>query len=57
MKRLTHYVVVFCLLFIAAGLSAQTSQGRILGTITDASGAVVSNAKVTITNTATGVSR
>ncbi len=57
MKRLTHCVVVFFLLFVAAGLSAQTSQGRILGTITDASGAVVSNAKVTITNTATGVNR
>jgi hypothetical protein len=38
-------------------LSAQTYQGRILGTITDTSGAVVTGAKVTITNTATGLSR
>ncbi len=36
---------------------AQTYQGRILGSVTDSSGAVVSGAKVTITNTATGISR
>lgn len=57
MKRLTCCVVMFFGLFAATGLNAQTSQGRILGTVTDPSGAVVSNAKVTITNTATGVSR
>jgi len=38
-------------------LNAQTSQGRILGTVTDSSGAVVVSAKVMVTNTATGVSR
>ncbi len=36
---------------------AQTYQGRILGSVTDSSGAVVSGAKVTISNTATGISR
>jgi outer membrane receptor protein involved in Fe transport len=36
---------------------AQTSEGRILGTVLDQSGAVVGSAKVTITNTATGTSR
>ena len=36
---------------------AQTYQGRILGTATDAGGAVVKGVKVTITNTGTGVSR
>jgi hypothetical protein len=41
---------------VVPGLS-QTYQGRILGTVTDQSGAVVSGANVTITNTATGVSR
>jgi hypothetical protein len=46
-------VVVIC----AAAMMAQTSQGRILGTVTDASGAVVTRAKVTITNTATNVAR
>jgi hypothetical protein len=38
-------------------LFAQTYQGRILGSVTDASGAVVSGARVTITNIATGASR
>ncbi|HTF45022.1 MAG TPA: carboxypeptidase-like regulatory domain-containing protein, partial [Terriglobales bacterium] len=38
-------------------LSGQTYQGRILGSVTDASGAVISGAKVTIMNTATGISR
>jgi hypothetical protein len=38
-------------------LSAQTYQGRILGSVTDSSGAVVGGAKVTVTNTATGISR
>ncbi len=36
---------------------AQTSQGRILGRITDASGAVVTRAKVTITSTVRGTQR
>jgi len=50
-------MAVLLALMCAAGLAAQTSQGVILGTVTDASGAVVTNAKVTITNTATNVSR
>lgn len=41
----------------SAFLAAQTYQGRILGSVTDSSGAVVGGAKVTITNTATGISR
>ena len=44
-------------LVLEASLVAQTSQGRILGTVVDPSGAVVANAKVTITNTGTSVSR
>jgi len=39
------------------GASAQTNQGRILGTVRDSSGGVVVGASVTITNTATHVSR
>src|SRR5579863_203387 len=38
-------------------LVAQTYEGRILGTVSDASGAVVAGAKVTIINTATNVAR
>ncbi len=46
-------VLISCLTI----LSAQTYQGRILGTVTDSSGAVVANAKITITNTGTNSSR
>lgn len=52
------YAVAGVVILAAATLSiAQTSQGRILGTVTDSSGAVVSGAVVTVTNVATGVSR
>jgi len=38
-------------------MSAQTSEGRILGTVVDRSGAVVNAARVTITSTATNLAR
>lgn len=37
--------------------SAQTNDGRILGTVTDSQGKVVVGAKITITNTGTGATR
>src|SRR6185437_9813458 len=45
------------LLLTAVGMSAQTFRGTILGTVTDPSGSVVSGAKVTVRNTATGLER
>ena len=54
--RLLAFVFIL-ILAVVTQLSAQTSQGRILGTVTDISGALVSGATVTITNTASGVSR
>jgi hypothetical protein len=42
---------------LISSLPAQTYQGRILGLISDSSGAVVPGAKVTVTNILTGVSR
>lgn len=46
------------LVFLCAGLFAQTtiSTGSIQGTVSDSSGAVLSGAKITITNKATGLS-
>src|SRR5215210_6585426 len=49
-----------CLLIAATfalGATAQTSTSRISGTVTDATGAVVSGAKVTAKNEATGVTQ
>ena len=58
MKRFSlAFITLIAVLCSAITLSAQTSQGRILGSVTDQTGAVVPGAKVTITNTATGVSR
>jgi hypothetical protein len=44
------------LLLVSIASSGQQSSGTIAGTVTDASGAVVTSAKVTITSTATAVS-
>ncbi len=48
---------IVAILVTSPFLTSQTYQGRILGTVTDSSGAVVGGASVTITNTATGISR
>ena len=53
---LVSMILVFVLL-AAAGLSAQTFRGTILGTVTDASGAVVAGAKVSVKNVGTGLER
>lgn len=50
--------MILAFVLLAAGvLAAQTFRGTILGTVTDASGAVVSGAKVTVKNAATGLER
>jgi len=55
-KQRLLWIAAVCLL--AAGtLTAQTFRGSIAGTVTDASGAVVPNAKVTLRNVDTGVER
>jgi len=55
MKHLIRPILLMVL--AALPLFAQNQEGRILGTITDASGSVVVGARVTIQNTATGVTR
>src|SRR6266436_6570444 len=46
-------VFLLCLGLVAATLCAQTGVGQIQGTVTDASGAVVPNAAVTLENVLT----
>lgn len=53
--RFVVYVGCCFLLCTEAIMHAQTITGSINGTVTDASGAVITNAKVTATNVATGV--
>ena len=57
MPRLQALCVSVLLIFLSASAAfSQTLNATLLGTITDVSGAVVPNAKVTITETTTGVS-
>src|SRR5579862_2663275 len=51
------FILALAVAAVSTLLSAQTYQGRILGSVSDSSGAIISGAKVTITNTATGISR
>ena len=55
--RIERAVFLMIVLVSASLLLAQTYEGGIEGTITDPSGAVVAQASMTITNTATNVSR
>lgn len=56
MRKVTWFIVLVCLLAAPAAW-AQVTTGQIGGTINDASGAVVPNAKITVTNPATGLTR
>lgn len=55
MKRLELLMILLCLCCPALKSSAQTVTGAVRGTVTDPSGAIVSGASVTATNTATAV--
>ena len=58
-KRLFVFAlqVVIVVLALASGALAQTTSGLITGTVTDSSGAVIPDARVELTNQATGVQR
>jgi hypothetical protein len=57
-RRAVLFCSVFAILVCTAGRSwGQTATGQITGTVTDASGALVSGAKIKITSTQTGLSR
>src|SRR5260370_25646372 len=49
-------VLLVAFLILPAGLLAQDATGRIIGVVKDPSGSVIPNAKVTVTNVATGIS-
>ena len=57
--RLRQVLLVLALAIagMPVALAAQTVSGTILGTVTDASGSVIPNAKVTIVNEGTGLTR
>jgi hypothetical protein len=56
--RIACVISVLYLLLISPGLRAQsTTDGAIAGTVTDASGAAVPNASVTVTNKGTNLSQ
>src|SRR6266853_552294 len=56
MKRLQFCLAVFAVLFLALSAFAQVQNGQFEGTVTDPTGAAIANAKVTVTNAATGLS-
>jgi hypothetical protein len=49
--------MLLAFLLLAVTVSAQTFRGTILGTVTDATGAVVTGAKIIVRNTGTGLER
>ena len=58
MSRVVRSLVALCAVLLAAGPAfAQSVSGTILGSVTDPTGAVISNAKVTLVNEGTGLSR
>src|ERR1700750_669321 len=59
LRRLTHTLIAVTLFFLAVvGFAAgQTTQGGIAGTIRDSKGASIAGAKITVTNSGTGLAR
>lgn len=59
MGKITKYLVILSTLLLGCSLLAfgQGQVATLLGTVTDSSGAILPNVTITITNTATGVSK
>ena len=56
MRKLCVFVFVALLFFVSVSAWAQGTTSRVVGVVSDSSGAVVPGSKVTLTNEATGVS-
>ncbi len=50
-------LVLFALLFSHVPVRAQNATGRIIGTVTDAQGAVIAGAQITVTNSGTAIAQ
>jgi hypothetical protein len=57
MRTFLSVIAFFGMLLCGAALSAQTFRGTLLGTVSDANGAVVPGAEVVVTNMDTGIAR
>jgi Carboxypeptidase regulatory-like domain/TonB dependent receptor len=55
MRRIPLFIATLTMALLAGVTFAQTTSGDLVGTVRDPSGAIVSNANVTVTNEATGV--
>ena len=55
MRRISLFIAVIAMALFASVSFGQTTSGDLVGTVKDPSGAIVSNASVTVTNEATGV--
>src|SRR5215467_14578921 len=55
MQRLCKLGLVLCLPVAAGRITAQTTAGSIVGTVTDPSGAVIAGANITVTNVDTNI--
>lgn len=56
-KFLLGFIALLLITFANIALTAQTSRGTVNGTVTDQNGAIITTATVTLTNSATKVSR
>src|SRR5258708_15266616 len=55
MRRIPLFVAIIAMALIASVSFGQVTSGDLVGTVKDPSGAIVSNANVTVTNEETGV--
>jgi hypothetical protein len=55
MRKVDVFGLLLCLIVVLVPLTAQTTTGSIVGTVTDPSGAIIAGATVTVTNQGTNI--